>query len=321
MPRLGSFGRSAALVLTLAAGMPAAAARADIVERVVATVNDDAIFLSELRRRAAPFLEQALAQADAKGQKDRVKEIYDFVLRQLVDEQLIEQTARKMSISVTSLDVDQAIENVRRQNSLTAEQFWQAVQAQGFTEKQYREDVRKQLLRLKVVNQRVRSRVNIGDEAIKDEYDQRVRDARRRQRFHAAHIFTALPPTASATEVQAALKAAKAVRTNLTKDNFDAALASSGGGDLGWLDQGDLPADLETALLGLEPGQISEPVRSQSGVHIFLLRERQAGAVQLPPYETAKDELYRELLDKAMARQQEIFLAELRRSAVIERKL
>jgi peptidyl-prolyl cis-trans isomerase SurA len=310
------------LSLTCASSLPLGVARADTIERVVATVNDDAIFLSELRRRSAPLIEHLASQGGDKDTKDRLKQVYEHILRQLVDEELIEQTARKMSVTVSNLDVDQAIENVRKQNSLTAEQFWQAVQGQGFTEKQYREDVRKQLLRLKVVNQRVRSRVNISDETIKDEYDQRVRDARRRQRFRAAHVFTPLLPTATATEVQASMKAARELRTTLTSPAvFDTALAKSGGGDLGWLDQGDLPEELETVLLGLEPGQISEPVRSQSGVHIFLLRERQAGSAQLPPYEQAKEDIYRELLDKGMLRQQEVFLTELRRAAVIDLKL
>jgi peptidyl-prolyl cis-trans isomerase SurA len=293
-------------------------ARAEVIERVVAVVNDDAVFLSDLRRRAAPFLEQITLNTEPAERKQRVKEMYEHFLRQLVDEQLIEQTARKASITVTSLEVEQAIENVRSQNSLTREQFWAAVKQQGFTEKHYREDVRKQLLRLKVTNQRVRARVNINDDTVKDEYDERVRSARRKQRFHALHVFVPLSATATATEVSQAMKAARELRASVTTDTFEAKMAaSSSGGDLGWLDQGDLPEELETALLGLEPGEISEPVRGPSGVHVFLLRERQAGSAAIPEYEAIKDALYRELLDKAMARQQDLFLAELRRAAVI----
>jgi peptidyl-prolyl cis-trans isomerase SurA len=293
-------------------------ARAEVIERVVATVNDDAIFLSELRRRAAPFLEQVLSGAGESERQQRIDKLYDQFLRELVDEQLIEQAARKMNIAVSSSEVDQAIDNVRSQNNLTAEKFWEAVKGQGFTEKQYRADVRKQLLRLKVTNQRVRSRINVNDATVKEEYDDRVRKARRRQRFHAAHVFMALPPTASATEVSEAMKKAASLRAALTPENFDTIMAEHGGGDLGWLDQGDLPEALENVLLNLEDGQISAPVRGPSGVHVFQLRERQSGGVQFPGFAEAKENIYRELLDRAMARQQELFLAELRRGAVIE---
>lgn len=304
-------------VLLTAAGRPRVA-RAEVIERVVAVVNDDAIFLSELRRRAAPFLEQVLSGAGEGERQQRIDKLYDQFLRELVDDQLIEQAARKLSIAVSSSEVDQAIENVRSQNNLSSEKFWEAVKGQGFTEKQYRADVRKQLLRLKVTNQRVRSRVNVNDATVKEEYEDRVRKARRRQRFHAAHVFMALPQTASATEVSEALKKAATLRGALTAENFDTMMASHGGGDLGWLDQGDLPEALENALLNLEPGQISVPVRGPSGIHIFQLRERQTGGAKFPAFEEAKENIYRELLDRAMARQQELFLVELRRSAVIE---
>jgi peptidyl-prolyl cis-trans isomerase SurA len=297
------------------------AVRAEVIERVVATVNDDAIFLSELRRRAAPFLEQIVAGADAKERTARIKRLYEQLLKELVDDQLIEQTARKMNVTVSSTEVEQAIDNVRKQNSLDEAHFWEAVKGQGFTEKQYRADVRKQLLRLKVTNQRVRSRVTVNDDTVKEEYDDRVRKARRRQRFHAEHVFIGLPQTATATEIASALKTAQTVRATLKTENFDAVMHERGGGDLGWLDQGDLPEDLENTLLALEQGQISAPVRGPSGVHIFLLLERQAGGVQVPEFAAAKDTIYRELLDRSMAKQQELFLAELRRAAAIDTRL
>lgn len=314
--------QAASLLLALAfAGAAPRPAHAEIIERVVAVVNDDAIFLSELRRRASPFLEQAISGASEQDQKQRIDRLYEQFLGELVDEQLIEQAARKMTITVSSGEVDQAIDNVRTQNSLTAEKFWEAVKGQGFTEKQYRADVRKQLLRLKVTNQRVRSRINVNDDTVKEEYEDRVRKARRRQRFHSAHVFMSLPATASATEVNEAMKVATQLRSTLTHDNFDAAMAAHGGGDLGWLDQGDLPEPLENALIALEPLQISQPVRGPSGIHIFELRERQSGGSQLPSFEEAKESIYRELLDRSMARQQEVFLTELRRAAVIDTRL
>jgi peptidyl-prolyl cis-trans isomerase SurA len=309
------------IALGLASASVAEGARAEVIERVVATVNDDAIFLSELRRKAAPFLEQVVQGATEGDRPARIKRLYEQFLKELVDDQLIEQTAKKMNVVVSGSDVEQAIENVRKQNSLDSAKFWEAVKSQGFTEKQYRADVRKQILRLKVTNQRVRSRVNLNDDTVKEEYDDRVRKARRRQRFHPEHIFIGLPQTASATDVANAMKKAQELRSGLTLENFSSVASQRGGGDLGWLDQGDLSEDLENALLALDPGQISAPVRGPSGVHIFLLRDRQTGGVQIPPFAEAKDAIYRELLDRAMAKQQELFLADLRRNAVIDTRL
>ena len=104
-------------------------------------------------------------------------------------------------------------------------------------------------------------------------------------------------------------------------EGFDAAAKDHAGGELGWLNQGDLPPVLEDTLLGLNIGEISAPVRGPSGVHIFLLRERQAGKDDVPTFEEQRADIQRELLDRAMQRQEELFLKGLRRDAVITMKL
>lgn len=299
-------------------------ARAEPIERVIAVVNDQAVLLSDLRRRATPYLEHALRGSASEGErKARIKSLYDQLAQQLIDEELIEQSARKMMITVSSLEVEQAIDNVRRQSGLEEARFWEAVREQGFTERQYREDVRKQLLRLKVINQRVRSRVNISDEMVRESYDDRMRQARRNQRFRAAHIFFPLPETAAATEVAEVSRQVEALRATLTTvESFDEAIqARGGGGELGWLDQGDLPNVLEDVLLGLNVGDISQPVRGPSGIHLFVVRERQAGHDTLPPFEELRSDIQRELLDRAMQRQEELFIRGLRRDAVITVRL
>ena len=84
---------SLALGLSLAS---AQAARAEVIERVSAVVNDRVVLLSELRRRAAPFLEQLVEKsADANERKARLKQLYERLLQGLIDEELVEQAAKK----------------------------------------------------------------------------------------------------------------------------------------------------------------------------------------------------------------------------------
>ncbi|MBW1907828.1 MAG: peptidylprolyl isomerase, partial [Deltaproteobacteria bacterium] len=83
---------------------------------------------------------------------------------------------------------------------------------------------------------------------------------------------------ASAIQVAAKRQEAETLRASLTPENFNARAPQLGGGDLGWLTQGDLPEELERALLPLSAGEISSPVRGSSGFHIFFLQDRQVGA-------------------------------------------
>jgi len=312
--------KSAAKLLTLVlASLPLTASNtsADVIEQVVATVNDEALFLSELRRRALPFFAQI---RNAPTQADRMaatRQLYTELRERLIDEELFEQAARRMQVRVSGRDVSRAIQNVQQQNGLTDDEFWEAVRSQGFTEAQYRADVRRQLLRLKVLNQRVRGRVNITEADVRRVYDQRVRSANRSLRFHASHIFLPVPDGASATEVAAVRSEASEVRDEVTADDFIETAEAIGGGDLGWVGEDDLPEALVRPLHSLDPGGISAPIRGPRGYHIFMLHERERGGSDIPEFDVVKEQLYRQMLERAMERQERLFLAELRREALI----
>lgn len=304
----------ASAVLIGASGASAQGGR-QVIERVVAVVNEDAIWLSELRRRAVPFLDRALAAGEA-PQQTALQQLYGEMLNQLVDEALIQQAAAEMQVRVTSEDVERAIDNVRRQSGLADDEFWNAVRSQGFTERQYRDDVRRQLLRLKVLNTRARGRVNITEEDVRQHYEQTVRQANRNSCAQVSLIKLDVPAGASATEVAAARGRATELRRRLTPANF----AQQGGIDLGEV-CGGLRPEVQQALAGLSAGQISEPVTSQGSIYILHLRDRVAGGSNVPAYDEVKQDLYRRMVEEAMARQERIFLDELRREAIVDRRL
>ena len=314
--------RTALIVAPLLASiLSAAPARAEVIERVVAVVNDEALFLSELRRRSAPYLGRVMSAPSEAERIAGLNQLYQELLQRMIDEVLIEQTARRMSVRVTSSQVDQSIANVIRQNGLTEDQFWEAVRGQGFTESQYRSDVRRQILRLKVMNTRVRGRVNITEADVRERYEERVRAANRQTRMRVAHIFLALPDGATASDVAAAEQEAANVRGRATLDNFFQIAGEYDGGELGWLGEGELPAEFERALLTLEQGEISAPVRGPNGYHIFLLQEREQGGADLPAFEQVREQLQNQMMERAMMRQEEAFLQELRQDAIVVERL
>jgi len=293
---------------------------ADVIERVVATVNDDAIFLSDLRKRAVPFLPQVAEAQTETERMARLKEVYDELLNFLIDEKLIRQIARESGIRVTDADVDNAIENLRLQNNLTEEQFQDALAQQGFSEAQYRNDLKRQLLRLKVVNQRVRARVNVTEEEVRARYEEKARETGNEIRLDLSHIMIPIEEGSTATEVASIRGNADGIREELTPENFEAKAAELGGGELGWISPADLPEELGESIGRLQAGEISTPILGSSGFHIFFVRDRQVGN-DFPTFDEMKQELYREMLDSAMQRQEAVFLEEMRRKAVINRML
>lgn len=293
----------------LLGALPLAAtpARAEVIERVVAVVNDQAIFLSEVRRRMLPFLPRVFQLPNRDQQVAALNELRHQVVDRLVQEELFRQAASQMHVRVTNQDVDRAVQNVMQQNGLTEDQFWEAVQGQGFTRTQYRTDLRRQLLRLKVLNQRARGRVNITDEDVHRVYDQRVGRAHRAVRYHVAHAFFEV--SSDSPDVAAVRAQAEAARLHPEEDTFS---------DLGWMSQGDLPPEFEQAINHLQAGQTSQVVQNDGGFHLFRLVERGSGDADVPTYEQMRDEIYRGLLDRAMQHQEETLIEELRRDATVD---
>jgi peptidyl-prolyl cis-trans isomerase SurA len=312
----------AVVLLLVGAGLGAAlgTARAEVVERVVATVDDDAIFLSDLRKRAMPFLPR-LMEVPELQRMAALRQLYDELLDQLINEELIERAAQRQQIRISSGDVDRAVANVVRQNGLEESEFWEVVSQQGYTQAEYRSDLRRQLLRYRLLNERVRGRVNITEDDVRRVYDQRTRRANRALRFRTSHVLVAVEEGAKATAIAEARELVESVHAELTEDTFEDAIDEFGGGDLGWLRQGDLPAELEEVLLAMQPGEISAPVRGPSGFHVFFLHERERGDGSVPPFEQMREAIYQEMMGRAMERQERLFLEELRRTSVITKLL
>lgn len=308
------------LALSIVASVAAPIVRAEVVERVVATVDDEAIFLSDLRKRAMPFLPR-LMEVPELQRLAALRQLYEELLEQLINEELVERAAQAQQIRVSAADVDRAVQNVIRQNGLSEEEFWSVVEQQGYTQAEYRSDLRRQLLRYRLLNERVRGRVNITEEDVRRVYDQRTRRANRALRFRTSHVLVSVEEGATATEIAEARELATSLHAELTAETFEDAIDEVGGGDLGWLRQGDLPGELEEVLLAMQPGEISEPVRGPSGFHVFLLHERERGDASVPPFEQMRDAIYQEMMGRAMERQERLFLEELRRGAIVTKLL
>ena len=295
-------------------------AQADVVERIVATVNDNAIFLSDLRKRATPFLGTIAEAKTNKERTARLKQLYEEGLTLLIDEKLLGQLAKKTNITVTQQDVEQFIQSIQTQNELTEQDFWKAIRDQGMSEAQYRKDLKRQILRFKIINEHVRNRINITEDEVQRRYEQQVRVQGSQLRFRVSHIVVLIDDIDSATHVDMARQDAQQLADSLTPDNFDEKAAQLRGGDMGWVSQGDLAPELQSVLLQANPNQMTPPTRAGNGFHIFLVKESKIGN-DFPAYNEIHDQLMREMLDAALTRQERIFLDELRRKAIINRML
>ncbi len=303
----------------------ATAANAELVDKVAAVVNDQPIALSEVEQRAAPELDQVSRERDPQKRAELRKRVMNGAVEALISEKLLEVQMDELGMTVTDQEIDLGIEDVRRQNGLTAEQFEQALVGEGYTLEAYKKFMRAQLRRLKLINLKVRSRVKIADEELKNAYNQWVRMEQQEPELHARHIVVSIPKDATPEQEKAAEAKAKALAEEARKPGVDfvelAKKKSEGpsagdGGDLGYFKRGMMVPEFDKVAFSLPVGGVSDPVRTRFGFHVIKVEDRRALPVK--SFDEMKGELQEKIFRDQMEKYTEQYVKELRQTATVE---
>ena len=311
-------------VVAAAALLPAAAAQARVVEKVAAVVGDNVILGSEVEEKAAPQLSEATAIPDPAKRGARASALRHEALERLIDDELILQQATELKLTITSEQVDASIEEIKHQNAIDDAQLRDALKGQGMTMLSYRADIKRQLLRFRVINIAVGSRVSISDDDVKSYYDRHMKTGSNTQ-VRASHIFVAIPDGADAATV--AEKQAQAQRVldraqkgedfaKLARELSDDPATRGEGGDLGYFGKDMLPKPIEEMVFSMNVGEIRGPVRADRGFHVIKLVDRRVKEAK--PLEEVKDDIRMQLRQKEMERQTKTYLTELRKKTLVD---
>jgi len=311
---------SLAFALTLA--LCPTVARATVVERIVAIVGERAVLLSDLKTRAEPLLVQ-MTQTVAEGAERNAatSQIYRAVLDRIVDEELEERAASQAKIVITPREIDQALERVAAQNKLTVDQILAEVRRAGINERDYREELRRQLLEAKLVSVRLQGRIRITDEDLRAHY--RKLEVEERQKLD---VRVALIVIAGATKERRtfaerlAEQARRGDFAELARAYSDDPPTKEQGGDLGpATSPGKLPAQIARASLILEVGEVSIPLRIGDNYVILKVLERAESS--LPSFEESKRELTERVYMDKMGTARRSWLDGLRRQHHVDVRL
>lgn len=320
----------ACLVLLLA---PAGHASEPIVsERIVAVVNSEIILLGEVKERAQ-MLGLRIEEGTTPEAQRKTEQQLQQVVDRMVDDLLVMQQATDLKLTVEPGEIDRAIDEVKKMNNLDDGQFQEALASQGFTLASYRKDLRKQLLRLKVVNTAVRAHINVSDEEVKAFYEQNARTAGARRSAHVRHILVAVADDADGATVEQRKRVAQRVIDEavagqefgaLAKTYSDDAGTRDKDGDLGWLNEDDaLPEALLQAIFsgsGAGPDKnLRGPLRTGRGFEVVQVLERKDGGLR--PLEEVKDQIRQQLMSTQMEKQTQSWLNELRKKAHVDVRL
>lgn len=299
-------------------GLGSAPVRAAVVERIVAVVGDHAILLSDLRDRARPFLVRIYQETRPGAERNAaISQIYRDVLDRMIDEQVEERAATRAHIVVTSQEIDAALQRIAGQNGLSVAELVNEATQSGMTEQEYRKEIRRQVLDAKLMNLRLQGRIRVTEDDLQAEYREAVAEERKRLGFRAAWIH--VPPGGdAAAQRDLAARIVREARTGadfaeLARTYSSDARTRSRGGLLPPMKPGMLAPAVDRAVLALDVGEISAPIRLEEQLVIVKVIERDES--QLPAFEEARPELENRVYLRKMDQVRRRWLEGLRRQA------
>ncbi|HKJ71813.1 MAG TPA: SurA N-terminal domain-containing protein, partial [Gammaproteobacteria bacterium] len=262
----------AAAFLAVCSLAPLTAGAAQLVDRIVAVVNDQVITATELEGNLDRSIQQ-LRQRMGPGNLPPRKVLRRQLLERMIMDHIQVQRAKERGIEVSAQEVDQAVERVAQQNSLSVSRFRQVLQAQGIDYGDYRDRLKKQIMRSRLADGAVRSKVHVTDEEVDSYLARQGKAGDQRFEYKLQHILVAVPEGASPDKTQRLRTKAEGLHQRVAGDEpFTkvAAAESDGqnaldGGDLGWFKPGELPAPVLAEVEALKAGDISHVVRTPSG--------------------------------------------------------
>jgi peptidyl-prolyl cis-trans isomerase SurA len=311
-----------ALILALAG----IASGAELVDRIVAVVNSDIIVLTELNRELKPFVEQIKAQNLPEDKKtEELTKYREYMLNQLINQVLIDQEIKRYGISVSDEEVDQSIKQLREGKLLTEERFEEEVEKNlGLNMEEYKKRVRDQLLRMKLIDSKVQSKVVVTDKDRELFYERFEEKYSGGKRYHLRNIIMKVSSEASEAEKGDVAKKMEKVIAELKQGAAFADMANKysdtskfgEGGDLGFFRFDDLSPQLKEVLAEKGEGEFTSVLETEMGYQILYVEkiENDTGKT----LEEASPDIDKQIFNASVNMKFQSWLMELRKRSHIK---
>lgn len=297
---------------------------AEIVDRIVAVVNDDIITLFELNRTLKPYVDKIKERGYPLEEESKVLfKTREDILNQLIEQKITDQEIKRLKISISEKEIDQTIERIKEANYYTDEDLRAALAMDGLTMEEYHNQIKEQILRKRLVNLKVTSKIVITKEDIKSYYETHGDKYGGENKYHLRNIIMKvssladekekLEVKARMDEVYAKLKAGQSFETMAM--TYSESLASEGG-DLGLFGLHELSLQLQKAIKGMKAGEFTPVLYTDQGYQILFVQEIVNTSGK--PLEEVSPEIERILFDDIVDNKFQSWLEDLRKQSHIK---
>jgi len=243
---------------------------AEIVDRIVAVVNNEIITLIQLNKATQPYKSKIeAAQISIEKQKIQIENLEKNMLAQLIDRSLTSQEAVKYNVEVTDKNIDQAINNFMKMKKLNQDELEKGLAAEGILYTDYRLKMKEEILQSMLINRAVRSKVIITESDIKTYYDAHKEEFSGIKKYHLKNILLDNEADSKAIEKKLGENISFA---QLAKE-YSIGTNAEEGGDLGVFDINSFSENIKNGLIPLGKGDHSAVLEIGQGYQILYVED------------------------------------------------
>jgi peptidyl-prolyl cis-trans isomerase SurA len=306
-------------------GLLRAQEKGQVVEEIVARVNNSIITLSDYQKADASLRDEIAEHCQGCPPskidlelKDREKDL----LRDLIDQQLFIERAKDMNINVET-DLIKRLDDVRKDNKLgTLDDLQKAVEGQGLNWEDYKNQIRNGLLTQAVIRQEVGSRIDIPAPDVKAYYDAHQSEFNRPEQVDIDEIFLSTDGkspdeiTAIKTRISGYRdRVLKGEDFNVLAKRYSEGSTAADGGNLGLFERGQLSPQLEDVVFKLDKGAITDVIQTKTGFEVLKVVDHYQAGVQ--PMEKVEGEIQNKLYSQKMEPALRSYLADMREESYV----
>jgi len=253
------------------------------VDRIVAVVNDEVITQNDLNERVNLVVKQFQRQG---GQLPPADALSRQILERMINDLMQVQLAKENGIKVDDPTLDKTIERIAAENNMQLPDFRAALERDGIRYPRFREDIRNEILLARLREREVENGIVVTDAEVETELAREAKEKTGDSEFRLAHILVTVPAQATAEQIEQRRRKAVLALSELRRGADFAQIAATysdapdalQGGQLGWRAAGRLPSLFLETLQRLQPGEVSDVLRSPNGFHILKLLEKRGQA-------------------------------------------
>ena len=291
----------------------------------MAIVNNDIIVLSELNEKLKPYTDRISKMAyPPEKEKKMLYKVREEIIDTMVDQKLTEQEVKKFGIIIDDEDVQNAIERLKKKNALTQEQMLVDLARQGMTLESLKKNIREQMLRGRLLNVAVRSKIVITKEDARAYYESHPEEFRGERKVHLWNIMATTPQFAFEKEIKAVRDQMEKVLARLESgDAFETVARELKAGesplrvnDIGMFRFGVLSPELQAAVGDLKMGDHTGLLDTDNGFQIFYVEKVESGDEK--KFDLVAAEIQEKLFNEQVDRRFEEWLNKLRQKSHIQ---